>query len=61
MRPGITFQYKTAIFGASPLTEVEVWTDAPGIVEVVEAFKSFLLACGFQPETIKDAFNEVDE
>lgn len=39
--------------------EVTVKTnDEIDIYTIIENFKSYLLACGFQPESIKRAFNE---
>jgi hypothetical protein len=58
--PGHTFsyQYDHGITGGnSPTVEVRVGQDS-NIDDMVEAFRSYLLACGFSPKTVAAALGD---
>jgi Tat protein secretion system quality control protein TatD with DNase activity len=44
----------------SPLIEVTLHSDS-GIEEVIESFKQFLIAVGFHPNTVKEAFGDEED
>jgi hypothetical protein len=48
-----TFKFKTTDLGfhESPTAQVKVWTDAESLDGVIDAFESYLKACGFQIQT----------
>lgn len=54
-----TFKHMSDFSSISDTT-VEVTTSAVTLDDIIEVFKQYLLAVGFQPENIKDYFYDED-
>jgi hypothetical protein len=58
-RSGYTFSHVFIPFDRQdgiPTSEVMVWTAGDSLLEIVEEFKGFLLACGFTSESVDSFF-----
>lgn len=56
----IIFRQETRDYSPNPDTDIEVrlMPNDASLSEVIEAFKAFLMACGYHPEQVRERLEE---